>query len=262
MPAPLPGIPHVERDIEYGVSQDQSLTLDVYHPPVKGTGRPAVVVVHGGRWSQLDKRLLAGEAAAIAMAGIVAVCINYRMLNGMLALPSQIDNVRSAIRFLRKNAAQYGIDPARISMFGGSAGGQLSALASTQPDPLDPGARIKSVVIWSGFFDLLTLVQKNRQRNADAVSPLELAVGGPPDEFADRFRRFSATTHVNKDSPPFLIFCSTNEVSPQSDSEAFVAKLQGLGVAHELVVYEGNAHMREYSPAAMPQTIAFLQKHG
>lgn len=260
--AARPGVPRVERDVEYAHRFGQSLTLDIYRAPGGGVARPAVIAVHGGRWSQLDKRLLAGECAYLAIEGFVAFAVNYRMLNGMLALPSQIDNLRAAIRFVRANAARFGADPARISLFGGSAGGQLSALAALDPDPEQPEGRVRAAAIWSGFFDLAGVVERNRARGGAEPPALEIAIGGPPAEFPDRYRRFSPISHVRPGAPPMFVAVSTNETSPLADSEAFVAALAAAGITHEFVVYEGNAHMREYSPVAMAPTAAFLKRHG
>ncbi len=256
----ITGAPKIERDIEYARRDGQPLLLDCFLPSMAVTGKlPAIVVVHGGRWSQQDKRALASESSALALEGFAVFPINYRMYNGMCALPSQIENVRTSIRWLRANAERFGIDGNRIALFGGSAGGHLSALAALQADPLDPQATISAVAIWSGFFDL-EVGYATMSKKAE-VTAVEIAVGGKPDECGDKYRRYSPIHYVSTKAPPMFISVSTREVSPLGDSEAFVQRLKADNVSHEFLILEGNAHMREYAPVVWDSTVKFLKKY-
>ena len=255
----LTGAPRIERDIEYACRDGQPLLLDAFLPPVVSGKAPGIVVVHGGRWSQQDKRALASESAALALEGFAVFPINYRMYNGMSALPSQLQNVRTAIRWIRANADRFGVDANRIALFGGSAGGHLSALAALEADPLDPDNRITAVAIWSGFFDL-EKGYAEMARKAE-VTAIEIALGGTPDECGPKYHKYSPINHVTAHAPPMLISVSTREVSPLKDSEAFVHRLKEAQVPCEFIILEGNAHMREYAPLVWQQTSTFLKQH-
>src|SRR5262249_45362498 len=125
------------------------LTLDLYLPPASlkqpETGFPLVVQIHGGGWLRGDKRFTApfvdwpGVLASLASKGYVVASINYR-LSSEATFPAQAQDVKSAIRWLRVNAATYSIDPARVAAWGASAGGHLPALARRvcAPTPLEP----------------------------------------------------------------------------------------------------------------------------
>ena len=120
----------IQQDVEYGKPGGESLLLDIYQPPEKPTHpRPAVVLIHGGGWTNFDKSTMRGMANFLAHSGFVAVSINYRLLtaNGN-RWPAQLDDAQRAVRWLRANASKYNIDAAHIGAFGHSAGAQLAAL--------------------------------------------------------------------------------------------------------------------------------------
>lgn len=148
----------VSTGIVYSAAQDgtpNSLQLDLYRPtPDDVTARPAVVLVHGGGFVSGSKTngTMVTLARAYARRGFVAASINYRLLGQLggscgdgedleacrtAALAAQHD-AQAAIRFLRANAATYGIDPTRMGIQGGSAGGATSLLVAINEE--DPGA--------------------------------------------------------------------------------------------------------------------------
>lgn len=144
------------RDVVYGSAVDQlgvtkSLLLDVYSPTGDTvTARPAIVWIHGGSFKSGDKTLdsLVSEAIAFARTGYVGVSINYRLVaggcTGNYQRPECVQEMfdaqhdaQAAVRFLRANAATYGIDPTRIAIKGVSAGGITALHVGFNPD--DPG---------------------------------------------------------------------------------------------------------------------------
>ena len=108
----------------------RELQLDLYRPAVRGAPLPAVVCVHGGGWFQGQRGNLTQLAQALAARGFVAVTISYR-LSGEAKFPAAIQDTKAAVRWLRANAATYGIDAAAIGVTGLSAGGHLAALLAT-----------------------------------------------------------------------------------------------------------------------------------
>ncbi|MFF3601899.1 alpha/beta hydrolase, partial [Kitasatospora indigofera] len=121
-------------------------------------GLPAVVSIHGGSWARGDKanddwRNVCGW---LASEGFVAYSLNYRLVPEAL-FPAAIDDVALAVEWMRTpaNASRFGIDPARIGAFGGSAGGNLAALLGTRgTGPLDEGSRVAAVAELSAPIDL------------------------------------------------------------------------------------------------------------
>ena len=126
----------VHRDIRYreGPSASWKLDLAMRTKDPSGKLRPAIVVIHGGGWIEGDKssfssqeRPVPGNIIDFAALGFVAVTINYR-LSSEAPYPAALDDCRSAVRWLRAHAEEYGIDPNHIGAYGNSAGGHLAML--------------------------------------------------------------------------------------------------------------------------------------
>jgi acetyl esterase/lipase len=123
------------------------LVVDIYMPPKKGGAKPLVLYIHGGGWVAGHTRHSGALAnfpavlAKLASEGFVVASLEYR-LAGETGFPAQLQDSRAAIRFLKANAAKYGIDPAKVGVWGGSAGGHLSALTaySCGDTSLDPAS--------------------------------------------------------------------------------------------------------------------------
>ena len=110
------------------------LTLDLYTPRAQTVPAPMVVFVHGGSWNNGDSRTARAFAdfpralAALAAQGYVVASINYR-LSQEARFPAALQDVKSAIRWMRGHAASFNGDPTRLAVWGASAGGQLAAMA-------------------------------------------------------------------------------------------------------------------------------------
>ena len=123
-----------ERGVVYGTVEDEPLLLDVFRPPA-AAARPAVVLVHGGGMSTGFRADMADPARQLARAGYIAFAVDYRLVDaasGRHRWPAQLDDVQQAVRWVRANAARYGVDPGRVGAYGWSAGGQLAALLGTR----------------------------------------------------------------------------------------------------------------------------------
>ncbi len=122
----------VERDIVFAETPEKTLLLDVYPPPNRGEGPlPAIVWIHGGGLRGLDKDydVIRWCAAHTALQGYVAVSIDYRLVTEA-PLPAAIEDCKTAVRFIRHHAEEYGIDPERIAVAGESSGGYLASFVT------------------------------------------------------------------------------------------------------------------------------------
>ncbi|RYG43070.1 alpha/beta hydrolase [bacterium] len=122
--------------IPYGTVAGKTLTLNAFIPMRAEKPVPAMVEIHGG-WFE------GGEPARevpgfVAQRGVAYFAIAYR-LGGEGGFPECIRDCRNAIRFIRKNAARFNVDPDRIAVMGGSAGGHLSLMAGLVPERFDDG---------------------------------------------------------------------------------------------------------------------------
>ena len=156
----------VTSNVTYGSAvnlenQTVTLQLDVYQPAGDTVSlRPAIVWVHGGSFCCGDKTSpeLVDEATTFSKEGYLNVSINYRLespgcsgsfSNCVAAIQEAAADAQTAVRFLRTNAATYGIDPDRIAI-GGSSAGAITALNVGYSSSEDPSARVRAAVSLSG----------------------------------------------------------------------------------------------------------------
>jgi acetyl esterase/lipase len=225
--------------------------LDVFTPEKEGGPWPVVVWIHGGGWRRGDKEGCP-HMELVKQGFCAAVSINY-CLTDVAPMPAQIEDCKAAIRFLRANATKYNLDPDRIGVYGGSAGGHLAALVGTsagvkeletQGGNFEYSSRVQAVCDWYGPSDLTKM-------KGDVIESL---LGGLPEEKKDLARLCSPLTHVSPDDPPFLIMHGDDDSTVPHDHSVWLAEaLEEAGVAVEFVTVDtlkGVGH--GFSTAAMP----------
>jgi len=158
----------VTNNVTYGSAvnfegQTITLQLDIYEPTGDSvTGRPAIIWVHGGSFCCGDKTSLeiVDEATTFAQKGYFNVSINYRLEPGgcsasgptplcLTAIVEARDDAKTAVRYLKTNAALYGIDPTRIAI-GGSSAGAITAMNVGFTSSEDPPSSVAGAVSLSG----------------------------------------------------------------------------------------------------------------
>ena len=236
----------VERDVTYGTTDGVDLKMDIYYPEFATGAVPAVIYVHGGAWIQGDKTEGAGatEIPELRSRGYLVAAVNYR-LAPQYKFPAQVEDVKCAVRFLRANAAVYGIDPEHIGAWGGSAGGHLVALLGTTDASAgfegscgyaDESSRVQAVVDMFGPTDLKALSQAVGSR-------FLLALFGTVNRNSNIVKRASPITWISDDDPPFLILHGENDdLVPISQSEILYNRLIAEGVPATLVIVENAGH--------------------
>ncbi len=258
--------PGLQRDIEYGQAGGEKLLLDVSVPAGEGPF-PVAILVHGGGWGSGDKALVDGGAGigiwfnALTEAKYTWFSINYR-LAPKHRWPACLDDVLTAIRWVKANAAHYNGDPNRIALFGHSAGGHLVCLAGTV---VDDSARVQAVV---GFAPVTNHEQELPIRGGVSTA-LQNLLNRPKEvtpESLGLLRAISPINHVRPGLPPFLlVHGDADKTVPIQQSYDFQAKLQANGVECELQVLPGAPHrLSEWEKAAPGYTaryIAWLDRH-
>jgi acetyl esterase/lipase len=265
----MPGAVTATYDVVYRTLPGyRPLTLDVYAAAKPGgPARPLVVYVHGGNWVGGSLRSVGTVDngpqlfAALAARGYTVASVGYR-LSGEARFPAAEQDVKSAIRWLRAHAADYGVDPARVAIWGGSAGGQLAALAATscgvaalEPSPAgrppagpEPSDCVQAAVIFYPLVDLAAL--DKAQAKADQPD-------GGPDTVEARYLgcRLSACpaglaasanpiTYIDGKSPPMLIMHGTaDRTSPFQQSQMLQAAMRAKGAPADLVLVPGVDHL-------------------
>ncbi|WP_129774778.1 alpha/beta hydrolase [Peristeroidobacter soli] len=260
------------------------LRLDIYRQVAPKGPRPLVVYIHGGGWISGHTRHSGAFAnwpavlASLARKGYVVVSVEYR-LSSEAKFPAAIQDVKNAIKWLRANAAKYSVDPQKTVVWGGSAGGQLAALAATTcgVEALEPETGDKSVasqsdcvqglVAWYGVFDF-NAIPPPPPGVDDAVSAAGKYLGCAPAQCADKVALASPISHIDaKDPPTLLIHGEMDKVVAVGQSRSFDAALRAKGVASELVVIPAVDHSfiggspeatRQASLQALAKTFEFI----
>jgi acetyl esterase/lipase len=256
-----------EIDVVYGqdyVARDSGpLKADVYMP--KGAGPfPGVIVVHGGAWKMGTRAQLAGVAHMLADHGYTAVAISYR-LAPQYKFPAQIDDCKSAVRWMRTEAAKWKIDPEHVGGFGYSAGAQLVALLGTtdahdglegvaDPSKL-PSTRLQAVAAGGTPCDFRPIPPN--------VDGLAFWLGDTPGHVPEQYRLASPAAFVTPDDPPmFLFHGESDDIVPRLSPERMQTELSAAGVPVELYVVPHCGHiMACMNIDAINRSIAFLDKY-
>jgi acetyl esterase/lipase len=236
-----------ERDITYCTSDGIALTLDMQYPLAMSQPAPIAVYVHGGSWSSGDKNDWHGmiDAPELLSRGYLVASVDYRHAPEW-KFPTQIEDVKCAIRFLRANAARFNLDPNRIGAWGHSAGGHLVSMLGTtdvgagfegEGGYLDQSSRVQAVVDMGGRADL-------RGMPAD----MAISVFGVTDPSVHLLAHSSPITFVTQDDPPFLILHGEQDiVVPPGVSQELYDKLRAASVPAQLVMVKNADH--NFSPA-------------
>jgi acetyl esterase/lipase len=238
----------VLRDIAYGTGGGRPLLLDLLAPAVaKAERAPAVVWIHGGGWEHGGKNG-SPAAAMLAKAGFVTASISYR-LSGEAPFPAQIEDCKCAVRFLRANAARFGIDPARIAVAGSSAGGHLAELVATAgPDAGLEGdggwqgvsSRVRAAAAWFGVSDFTDGALEFHPRLGRVVVKL---FGGPEKDKPELYRLASPVCHVAQGAAPMLLAHGEEDgLVPFDQSARMAAAYRQAGLEMEFIPVRHAGH--------------------
>lgn len=207
----------VTNNISYG---PKSLNkLNVYLPQGTSGVRRAVLVIHGGYFTQgsKDDPRFVALSKSLASAGFVAVNINYRLLNSTVKWPAPLSDSQLAVRFTRSKAASWNIDPNTVIAYGWSAGAHLASLMSSKAVAEgDQASRLPSYA--------------SRVQRAVMVSGLY----NNPGDSIDPFLFIDANT-----SPTYIVTGNNDRYCPVSRSQDYYDRLVALGVSAVMEVYAG-----------------------
>lgn len=246
-------------DVVYSTVDGQKLKMDIYKPQNVTAPTGAVVVIHGGGWSSGKKEDLAFLARHLSTQGLVGATIEYRLAPAS-KWPAMLDDCQTAVRFLRANAAKYGIDPKRIGAAGASAGGHLAVFLGAidtrdknAQEYKEQSSKVKVVL------DMFGPVDFNQDFPQSAFFPamFESVVGKKFAEAPEIVRSASPLNYIDKSSAPVFIFQGLADplVNPHQ-SRILEEKYKSLGVPVEAHYLEGVGHE---VPLSKPGVLAAAQ---
>jgi acetyl esterase/lipase len=247
-PQTPPGARYRSR-VVYGTagSGGRDLHLYLYARADTRDPRPGVLFIHGGGWRELGPFVHIRTCADLAEQGFVTATLHYR-LAGEALWPAALEDCKAAIRWMRANAAEIGLDPARIAVSGSSAGGHLAAMVALTPGRFEGAggnagvsSRPQAAVMVSPAVDILHPANPGHLREGFGAF-----VGS--DEEAS-IRAANPPTYLDRNCPPMLALTGdADEVTPLEMVADFNKQLDALGVRNQLVVYPGGGHGFELYP--------------
>ena len=238
------------RDVAYG-DDHASQCLDVYLAK-SDKPTPAMIYIHGGGWRAGSKNNVPGWLKSFVAEGkLSVVAVEYRFTD-VATHPAQVNDCLRAIQFVRQNAEKWNIDPNRLGVTGGSAGGHLSAYVALHDDAAktesdDPvelqSSRVACAVSFAGPTDwsLLSTIKHGHPAYRQLIG---YKPGTPAAELdANLLKDVSPISFVSKDDPPIMQVHGDNDaIVPLKHASEMHAKLQAAGVETELVVIPGGNH--------------------
>ena len=246
----------VQNDIVYSKVGDRELLLDAYLPKIEGTA-PAVLVVHGGAWRSGNRKQLKGYAEALTKSGLACFAIDYRLAPDH-KFPAQIDDCRTAVKWVRSNAAQYKVDPEKLGAIGYSAGGHLvSLLGTTGEAPNEKNGHIDmrlQVVVAGG-------APTDFRYFPDNGKWAEFLMGGDLETAPQKFLGASSAAFADKNDPSMFFYNGTDDrLVPMVWSQSCYMALKIAGVKTEFHRIEGADHGRAArDPEALQKAFDFLR---
>ena len=264
----------IEEKITYRSVEGEELQLDLARPDGEGP-YPAIVFIHGGGWRGGNRAAYRREIEEAARRGYVAVTASYRLTQpdeqrkAKYPFPAQVHDVKCAIRWLRANAGKYRVDPDRIGVTGGSAGGHLSLMLGVTDESAglegegchsEQSSRVQAVVNVFGPTDMLHL-----HETSEGAAPIVASfLGGEPGEAEKAYRDASPITYVDSGDPPILTIHGTADtLVPPDQAERFDAAVKKAGADHELLLLEKQGHgfRGEAVGEAQRAMYAFFDRH-
>jgi len=256
-------------DVIYGRKHGMALTLDVFRP-AQPNGLGIILCVSGG-WFSAHEAINPGFMQPLLNRGYTVFAVVHGS-QPRFTIPEVLADMHRAVRFIRHHAKEYGVDPDRLGIYGGSAGGHLSLMQGTAGTPGNPQAkdpidressRVAAVACFFPPTDFLNYGKEGEVALGTGIlkdfkAPFdfhELSAGGngvfgktfvPITDEARRLeigRQISPITHVSSDDAPSLIIHGDADVLvPIQQAEIIVAAFEKAGVEAKLVVREGAGH--------------------
>ena len=268
------------KDVNYAGDDQAYHTCDIYLPKKEQASYPVVIHIYGSAWfsnSSKGAADLGTIVKALLEAGYAVVCPNHR--SSMDAKwPAQLHDIRAVVRFVRGEAKKYKFDTSFIAISGFSSGGHLASTTATTSGTKQEkvgvveidlegtvgnftkeSSAVNAACDWSGPIDL-TAMDCGESMKMGENSPEDVLLDSKLAKEPDKYLSLSATTYVDKNDPPVIIFHGEKDnVVPCCQGKKFYETLLAAGVKTEATfVPEGGHGMGMYSEENLQKMVKFL----
>jgi len=261
-------------NIVYSTPANKPLKLHLLIPKNAGPSLPLIIYIKGGGWGkdhpQKTFRFIP-QLVQFAKQGYVVASVQHRT-SREAKFPAQLHDIQAAVRYLKKHAAKFHIDPKRVGVWGSSSGGHLAALLGTSSgvkhleektrnDNID--SSVQAVVDWYGPTDLLKMSQFPSKVDFDAPdSPESTLIGGPLQKNKAKVELANPIRYVTPDDPPFLIMHGDKDKRvPYNQSVLLYQALKKAKVEVTMYQIEGAGHGGFAHPIILETVEKFFDAH-
>ncbi|MGH2552298.1 MAG: pectinesterase family protein, partial [Chitinophagaceae bacterium] len=238
-----------EKNISYCSKKERELKLDVFYPNEKSEKKKtAILFIHGGGWRSGNKAMHYPLLQELAALGYVCITPEYRLSTEAL-YPAAIHDIKSAIRWIRKNAAKYNIDVNRIVASGHSAGGELAAFMGAtngmkefEGDGCfkDFSSKVNAVIDLDGTLAFIH-PESGEGDDSKRISAATNWFGFSKTENPELWKQAAPLTHVGKHTPPTQ-FINSGVARMHAGREDFISILNQRKIYSETRTLEGSPH--------------------
>jgi acetyl esterase/lipase len=235
-----------EQNLVYYTDKENALRLDLALPPDVTGPLPTLIFLSAP--ASNARSTYASQVASAAQRGYVGVTIDYHNIEiedhgkARYPFPTQLLDVKRAIRWLKVNAEKYHVDPQEIGVVGWSYGGYLALMAGLtgpedgfEPAGEGPDTKVQAVASLAGFIDWTKMDE----------SEASWSLGGTVQDVPDVYTKASPLTYVRPDDPPvLLLYGKLDPVAPSEDAVALDQKLADAGALHSLYVINEADHLQ------------------
>ena len=258
--------------IEFAQVDELSLKLDLYRGSAAGKPNPLIVWVHGGAWrrgsrSGMPLKILLERGYSIAS-------VDYR-LSPVAPFPANVHDIKGAIRYLRANASELGVDTKRFVVAGSSAGGHLASLVGVTngAESLEgdvggnqqASSNVQAIVSFFGASNLTTILEQSTPHGLSVRVPaLQLLLRDQPKNVVELARLASPVFHVDESDPPLLLLHGDQDPQmPINQSHELHGVYKTLSLPCEFDVVHGGVHggKKFYTTQQIDRVDEFLTRH-
>ncbi|MDF2933145.1 MAG: alpha/beta hydrolase [Chryseobacterium sp.] len=248
---PVPVNIGIDKDVEYDNINGLSLKADIYYPLDKSQKHPGVALVHGGGWisgSRENEKYMAQELAA---KGYVAIAVGYRLAD-VAKYPAGIEDIETAINWLKKNHKKYSLNKKKIAVLGESAGAQIATLVGVKKNN-----KIQAIVNVDG---IVSFIHPEAEESTYAAYWL----GGDKNVNLKNWTEASPLEYVNKNTPPTL-FINSSQPRFHAGRDDMMKRLKSFNIPTEFHEIKDTPHSfwsaEPWFTETLNLTVQFLDKN-